>query len=311
MKNRIIWAVDPFEDSVKPDLRAIHELQRWAKSANAMIVPVYVLNVSRPDLEPQDETEWLSKTVGHAEMSTMHYVHDLGVSDAARPRILLNRSSSVRRAGDLVVELSNQMNSKVIVVTSRGKAGLGRVLFGSFAETLVLHSKLPTFFLSHPQANHAEEQGEQNLNRILFSTDFSESNKKAFEDFVAQFSGFGAEITLFHNLTLPIQATANLGMIAGVGYIPDNFMKDQRTWAEAEGKRWVEKAKVSGVRVQLLVKEDSPNIADSILKAAHQGHVGMIAMASKSGPVSSALLGSVAREVFRSNEYPVWVYGAQ
>ena len=311
MKNQIIWAVDPFETEAKPERRAIQELQRWAKSVGATILPVYLLSVNKKGDNAEDENVWITTTVPRAEMATMQYLRDLGVHDAEKPRVLLNRSGSIRRAGDLVVEFANRVNSKVIVVSSRGKSGLGRMLFGSFAETLVLHSKLPVFFLSHPHNKQGEVTVDQDLNRILFSTDFSDSSKKAFEDFTSQFSGFGAKIILFHNLTLPIQATANLGMIAGVGYLPQDFMKDQKTWAENEGKSWVEKAKAAGIQVELIVKEGAPNIAESILSAAHQGHVGMIAMASKSGPVASAMLGSVAREVFRSNEYPVWVYGPQ
>ena len=89
----------------------------------------------------------------------------------------------------------------------------------------------------------------------------------------------------------------------------DDYLKDQMDWAKTRGEEWVERAKARGVAVELRVKEVVPNVADAIVSEATAVGAGVIALASMSGPVGAALLGSHARQVVRQSECPVWVFG--
>ena len=79
----------------------------------------------------------------------------------------------------------------MIVVSSRGRHGTGRVLLGSFAESLLLHSRLPVLFLTHSQ--RAPRKG-HDPGKVLFPTDLSDFSRKAFDLFLDQAKALGSEI---------------------------------------------------------------------------------------------------------------------
>ena len=149
----------------------------------------------------------------------------------------------------------------------------------------------------------------EQIQRVLFSTDFSESSHKAFLHFLLQAKSLSFEVRLFYSVTLPASALVSSdGALLG---LPENYFLDQMKWAEEEGARWIALAESKGVKARLVVIDEGvcANIGETILSTALQEQVDMIAMASVSGAVASFVMGSVAREVFRSNLYPVWLYG--
>jgi hypothetical protein len=73
----------------------------------------------------------------------------------------------------------------------------------------------------------------------------------------------------------------------------------------------VDAAKGAGVSARLVLERGilPEQVAASVLEAARASDAGLIALASVSGTLAALVVGSVAREVFRAGEYPVWVCG--
>jgi nucleotide-binding universal stress UspA family protein len=57
-----------------------------------------------------------------------------------------------------IVRVAKERNIDLIVVSSHGRTGLGRMLFGSTAEAIVRHSSCPVMVVKPP---HAEEETSQ------------------------------------------------------------------------------------------------------------------------------------------------------
>ena len=51
-----------------------------------------------------------------------------------------------------IVRVAKERNIDLIVVSSHGRTGLGRMLFGSTAEAIVRHSSCPVMVVKPPQA---------------------------------------------------------------------------------------------------------------------------------------------------------------
>jgi nucleotide-binding universal stress UspA family protein len=77
--------------------------------------------------------------------------------------------------------------------------------------------------------------------------------------------------------------------------------------AKRKAAHWAELAREHGVRADYVVDERGFSVADQILRLVRNRHFGLIAMDSQSGPVSSALLGSITRQVVRHAACPVLV----
>jgi nucleotide-binding universal stress UspA family protein len=48
---------------------------------------------------------------------------------------------------DIIVDYANRNNIDLIAIVTHGRRGLGRILFGSVAEYVVKHSKLPVLLV--------------------------------------------------------------------------------------------------------------------------------------------------------------------
>jgi len=304
MLNPIIWSIDPFQTEIKPSPSAIHEVEMWARRTGSSIQPVYVLAISNEESIQRAGSFWLYSQA--AREATQNYISNLGIDDVLTPMILLDHSSSIRHCSERLVEFAEELDAKMILVTSRGRAGFGRLVFGSFGESLVAKSHLPVLFLTHPGSDSPRGRS---FNRVLFPTDFSDFSKKSFELFVQQVKTLDTQIILFHEVTLTHPMITGFGGMVGDSWIPEDYFKERAKWAMNEGKHWIQRAHNEGVSTHLIVGESNPNIAMSIMKVAAEQEVGLIAMAAHSTPVEAVLTGSVAQEVFRSNQYPVWVCG--
>ena len=302
---KIVWALDPFESETRPDPLAIRELREWHETAGAEIRPVYVLQPDIPiahempgiDLDPKDQ-------IRATQFTLRHYLKDLDAEWTSPPAVIYDRSPTAASAVQRLLAFARLEGAKLIVVSSHGRRGLSRLLLGSFAEQLLNHSDIPLLFLSHaPSENQGRER------RPLFATDFSSYTLAAFEEFLESAGALFPVLTIFHQLERP--PTLDFGGISAnpMAFLPTTYWDDQEKWAREQADAWVKRAEAKGITARAIVVPAHGRISENILEAARTENACLVAMASRSGPVESMLLGSVARGVSRPHSLPVWVCG--
>jgi nucleotide-binding universal stress UspA family protein len=291
----ILWAIDPFEEGIKLESKTILEFANWAKQTGRKIEPVYVMNAHE-----SNNTE-----IAQIEAKISAFIAKYPI-ETVKPAILINKSRSVTQASRCVLEHAKKVNAFLIAVSSHGRSGLSRMRFGSFAEALLTEAQIPLFFI-----NRKSSATTGSLKKTLWPSDFSKHCQRGFSSFLGEAKGFTTEIVLFHDVSFPLEMMS-YGIYGAMG-LPanDSIIEDQQKWAKEECSRLIKKAIEAGYESRGVVSVQAGQIAGSILREAHTNGVGLIAMASKSGPFSSVLLGSEAYEVFRSGEFPVWIYGPQ
>src|SRR5207244_10085586 len=57
-----------------------------------------------------------------------------------------------------IVRVANEREVDLIVISSHGRAGLGRILFGSTAEAVVRHASCPVLVVKPPHQKQEKEQ---------------------------------------------------------------------------------------------------------------------------------------------------------
>jgi len=300
----LVWAIDPFEKETTPSASLVIDLEKWVTLEGFVLQPVYVHSVPKSDLPKQGL--WITRHNLAIRRSIEQYLRDLGVKTTLLPQVLMEHSTSRKNAVQRIITYAEEIDSPMILISTHGRSGAERWVFGSFAENLLAHSQRPVIFLTH--GDTAFSQG---FNRVLFSTDFSDRSKEAFQDFLKHAKALGAEVILYHAMSLPPFVDSGSAASGVVTATPPNYFRDHEVWLKQEGQKEVEEAKKVGVAARFVMNDISlgSDFASAILTTAKKEHVGMIAMASISGPFISVIFGSIAKEVFRSNRYPVWVYG--
>jgi nucleotide-binding universal stress UspA family protein len=295
-----IWAVDPFEKATKPMVAAVKALDRWAAEAGVRLQPVYVLS-----LPLREVRRGSLKHVERMQDLLESFVGGYELRNALPAEVLLEESDSRLGAVKEILGYAKRNKAAWIALSSHGRSGFKRFVFGSFAENLLHEAKCPVLFLS-------KGAFEPEKNAVLFPTDFTRESRSAFRQFLPLARGLNLELVLFHSISLPMPAYMGDPMLGlSTAYIPEKFFPAQRAWAGRKGAAWVKAALASGVRAQLVLSEQRVGLVtgEAILRAAKKAGAGLIVMASQGRPVDRILLGSAAYEVFRGNQYPVWMFG--
>lgn len=306
---KIIWSFDPFEEKDTNKKNVLTVLEAVAGKGEYQIEPVYVLSPQEYELESRhfklNPTAYMKQHITPLQKVIDSYLEDLNVPSLLPAQILLENTPSLSKTVMALVTYARQSNADLIAVGTHARHGLPRLFLGSFAETLMLESKIPMLVIG-PHAGTAK------IGRILFATDFGWTSEALFAKVVALARDQRAQITLFHSIPRPVDAIveSSVFLISG-GYpsFPD-FVAENESEKRKLADRYVESARKQDVQVELKFDSQRNSVTEAILEAADKSSSSMIAMAAESGPVASALVGSIARQVVRGARCPVWIMRA-
>ena len=292
----IIWAIDPYEKKAKPSPKALKYLSEMAKKSGCDIRPVFIYQFPRGFFQTAPMLTDVQKVI----RTTRDYIENLGIHAVCSPEVIFTQIEEASGKLNELLKFAKENNAAWIVATSNGRTGLKRMIFGSFAENLLLKSPWPVLFLRNC--------GKIKRNTTLFPTDFSTNSHRAYQSFLRAARLFKTDIVLFHSYGMPYLASSP-GAASGI--VPPNFFKDLESDAKKTANEWIAEAKLEGVKVSFLLKNIGMSFVDKqeIVKAAQKSKASMIAMVSTSKLRDRILLGSPAYDVFRANKFPVWMYG--
>jgi nucleotide-binding universal stress UspA family protein len=188
----------------------------------------------------------------------------------------------------------------LIVMSTHGRGGVNRLLFGSVAETLVRQAPVPVLLV---RGELSWQPGD--LGRILVPLDGSELSEAVLPVVERLAEPFDFAIELLRAIEpIPPYAAAEL-----TSSITEDIGRLEREDAEAYLAKVAAPLEAKGCRVKAMVAL-APAV-DAILSAAQEGRVGLIAMTThgRSG-IGRLLLGSVAERVLRTARAPVLLWKA-
>lgn len=297
--HRVVWAVDPFHENLKSQLNAVKALRCLHSETNLSIQPVSLLLSGRYDQESKFFLEtWLElESVANKNLETLF--RGFRMDGLLKPVLLKQDSSSQAKAAHALIKFALDEKADEIVVSSHGRKGTNRILMGSFAESLVLRSPLPSLIVN-PKVTKLSR-----TKNILFPTDFSDKSRIAFEKVLELCRESMTKILLFHKMQY---LYPEFGYPFVVPSVSRDSIKEMIGKAEDQALEWAIHAERSGVVVKTHISGKPGYALDDIVRAAKKlGPSGMIAMASQSGPMSSIILGSLTRQVLREVGCPVLV----
>ena len=287
----VLISLDPAEPELRPSDASLSWLKNWVNERNASTEGVYVAFGS-------------SGVPLITEAGLLDQLKTMNLGKDNRAKVLVEKSSSRRKAVDALIQYAKNNESDLIVVTSHGRSGPGRLVLGSFAESLLAASSVPVLFLCE-SADHSKL-----TNKVLFPTDLSQSSHRAFDLFLEQMKGTQSEIILYHAVSPP-GAIFDTGMMGVPVYLPESYWLEQKQWSNRECDLMLKRAIAQGFKARVVIQDGVLNTPMAIQKFAESENVDLIGMASVSRGFESAVLGSIAKEIFRLRKWPVWVCGPE
>lgn len=300
---RIVWAVDPNERSDSElHNRARKVLRGLLSSSESVVEAVYVLRLSTAVAADVGE-KWRDGLVEPAEEALRAFVAEAGLPRYVPTKVLVSSSSSYRSAATLLADHATRTGADVIVAHTHGRSGIGRMVLGSFAETLMLTARTPVI-LVNPRTTIREV-----FEHILFPTDFGISAASQFREVMELAKANDAKVTLFHALEPEEKAVMLTSVMGPVPILPPREERAER--ARKHARHWIKLAKRHGVAMEFILRSHARSAGDAIISTARRVSADLITMQTNSGPFSAALLGSTARHVVRKSPCPVWILKPQ
>jgi nucleotide-binding universal stress UspA family protein len=294
---KILWAVDPFVRDSFLIRRTAKAVSILAAQWDAVIHPVYVFGQASASFKDHPFVVRDLQLDGENRMDRL-----LGGLDfpEREPLFILEASGSELRAiVDDLLEFSKKRRAGVIALGTHARRGLERLLYGSFAETLIHRADVPLYVIN-PQGAIAKR-----LNHVLFPTDFSPESKVAFKRVVEFARQLKANLTIFHVLKLDDVIWGEPGI--GIYPTPADLLPQEIKQRTRQADQWAQLARASGVIASYEIERMvTGTVSDAVVEIAKR-RATLVAMAAHSGPLASALLGSVTRQVIRAAPCPVWI----
>ena len=297
---RLLWAVDPFSEDKSLQRATAVAIKTLTRDSSATIEPVYFFSNNLFDggpLEiPRDGIRQLQQS-GQKELEKI--LRTVKLENLKPLHIISEPYLSVREGVDQINRLAKRWKADLIVTSTHARKGIKRWVLGSFAETLLLYSETPLFFVN-PLWNRANT-----FRHILFPTDFSTESKVVFNQVLNLVKSLGSHLTLFHKVSYSWPPTVVTAFSPNYIYMDacERELKSKRKLAST----WAGEAKAKGITVDTWVDQNpDESVAEAIIRQSKKNS-SLIAMASQSSPVRATLLGSTTRKVVRTSPFPVWV----
>lgn len=295
-KSEKIWiaAVDPFaevEGRVVVDFA-----ERLADKSGATVQPTYVLAPSSFNWTGEFSGPWMKKYLPLSEARMSELFGD-------RSRVVACKESGQRAAVKALVSYAQRQGADCLLISTHARKGLERLAVGSFAETLILASKIPVMVLN-PSA-----QTESGVRKILVPTDLSKAGEKFAMAMTEQAKKWDAEIVLFYKQPDPLDPIIQQGVYSlGGGWVSvQNFIDAELERKRDEILKLERMIGKAGVPVSHVLDSSPAGLIESINKTVTDEKIDLVALLTKAGPLASALLGSVARALVRESRVPVMI----
>lgn len=303
---KILWAVDAFQNEKQLHHHVVLALQALSKGQKTEIQPVYLLSPDRLRLSVEFSEPWVKRYQPAAEKALQQLLSHVRIPGLLPGKVLVQNLPSLTESVKRLTRYAQTSGAEMIVLATHGRKGVSRALLGSFAESLVQHSRTPVYLVN------PNTRPDSSIRKIVFPTDLSKSSRKTLEEVVQFAKARKSKIALFHQVPNPIEPVFESGVyLLGGAWVPvRNYFSRTADLREAELKKWTAYARSKGVSCSHHLGLKSRGTKDSILAFAKAEKASLIAMASQSGAISSVLLGSIARGILRESSLPVWIVHA-
>ncbi len=301
---KVLWPISPTDSEAAADKKLNQFLKVFSETLETVeLQPIYVLSAqffaTSDYFEPIDVTDLKDNMLKEAEA----YLHKnfAGLS-YKKPLLIENNFNSQGAEVALLCEYIEQSKPDYVVMTTHGRSGWSRAFLGSFTESLLLKSQVPTILIG------PECEAVSALKTALMPVQLNESSRNFVEGFLDDHRlAFLENLTLFHKISMvDIEEIAWAPALYGLGnYTGQDIIEKARQSTESYLKAFLDHP-LSQKRLACKISEKLGAVGDIIVEEAKAFDVTV--MRSECGALEANLLGSVTRDVIRHSKTPVIVY---
>lgn len=297
---KILWAVDPFAEDKELHGNCVKALKAWVKGNEEPIRPVYVMSPDQMRIPAEVFANLRHKAEESGQKKMEALLKSAKIASLEKPTFLASFNYSLQSAVHVLLDYAKSEKADLIAVSTQSRKGVTRFLFGSFAETLALQSEIPLLLVS-PKMGPVKE-----LKTVFYATDLSDKSQETFEEVLKLAEKHQMRLVLYNKIEYYTQYTSST---IGNSLVYSDYLKENIAERNKHIQEMAEQARGLGIKTEIIIDQNPKTLSTptAILKAAKKVKASLIAIGAKTGPVQTALLGSVTRQVLRESHVPLWV----
>lgn len=299
----VIWPVDAFQCDDRMVQRVAVALIRFFGADVPPVRPVYVLTPSATPFSSGWFEDLLPSFRQDAEERLAQVLKDVPFPVEA-PKILVGRNGHSGEVIKLLNSFARQAKATLIVIPTRGRAGVARFLMGSFAESMLLYTKTPLLTVNSKLERHSRRQ-----QRCLLPVDFvADDAAKGVERTLATLGRKDVEVIFCHATPPNLKSSRwpDRSILVHSRKLIVSHLSEEQERCRKLGDQLVARAERAGFKAKNILSLSLHSVPDAIVEVAASESVDFIAMASESTRLSVAFTGGVTRKVVRMAPCPVW-----
>lgn len=271
-------------------------VQAFGRERNGLVTLLHVVDPETLERKDPEHARYIDQMVGRAEIRARDYLRQL--ERRVRPMVsCLDSKLLTGPAPDMIVDYAETQGYSLIAMSTHGRSGVGRWVFGSVADRVLHATRLP-LLLVRPPSGGEDVPALSPLRRALVPLDGSDLAAEALPYAVELAKRLGLEVHLIRVIQYQMGAGFGLYVEDPTGEL-ERFAEEYLTGVQ----RRVEEQGVSAKGVLLW------GYAGSRIVEAAQAEPGTLVVISSHGRsgVGRWVLGSVADKVVRAAGVPVLV----
>ncbi len=298
-KQKIIWAIDPTQ---KPDYAKdiVKELKIWSRYLKCDVQPVTVISTSLMNLPIEMPRLWEDKNKQAAEIAARNYLKKCKTNGFLAPHFIYAATGSTRGLAAELAKYAEKQKATLVFANTRMRPGGIMFRLGGFSETLISTSRVPVLVLNPSTKSTGRP------NTILFPTDLDVESEMALKRLIPWAKAFRSKVLVYNQVENPIYYPSEFYDVwQAPRFSMTSILKDQIASQLTKANRLSTKLKNENIKCDVMVLEKQKYVATEILDIAKKKKISLIALATRSGPISQMVLGSVAKDILLNAKCPV------
>ncbi len=290
---KALWLVDVFDKDLKSPKAVANSLRGLGFGPDDQIWGTYLAQDVEENLHLAFGVPKSDRLTKLPASLLKRRLAQIGTQDLRlQPSLISVNGVSLKSGADRVLADAKSKKVDLIALQTHARKGFERFVVGSFAETLIHRSPISLLILN-PNA-----KTKKSIKRIVFATELGKSAEKSVIKMAEFAKRAGAELRLVH-VPFPSYSVKFKGQ--------DPRVEAYRHAVPKQMARLVLLASEVGVKTDSVIASPIRPIVGAIEAEATRFASDLTAVKSKSGPIATLFLGSVARSLVRRSTQPVLI----
>jgi nucleotide-binding universal stress UspA family protein len=302
----IVWPIDAFQCDEKMVARVAVAIGKLFYGQMPVVHLVYVLTPAATVMP----LRWFDSMIPRLKSDATKAIHAISVIakksglNITEPSVVVEKAETQHEKIAHIMRFVRKLNASLVVIPTHSRSAIKRAFFGSFAESMLLYSKIPLLSVGPAVCASSLSKRCCLLPVDLSSDHWAKVSKKIME----AASPYIREIVFFYhaprkrNLKLSISGALAGQLKSKVG----QEFEDELERRLRAGSQLVNRAEKQGFIARFVYSETNDSTDRVIVRAAVEACAQFIVMASLHRKSDAVFAGSMTRAVIRQSTCPVW-----